>query len=338
MLSETTKNLSLLSFYNYNRCENHSFDKLLPNLHCKERAFYNKRLTPFNISVDRSTVKSTNFMSVLNINKLSGKVLVFGGVYSNLQALEQMQRIAGSRNISPENIICTGDIVGYCAQPEETVRAVMDWGIHSIAGNVEIQLREGETDCGCDFSEGGRCDVFSRNWYPFAQNALSPECIAWMKNLPEFIRFEIGNKQGLVVHGSYFGTSDFIFASTPWQEKARNFAETETNIVLAGHCGLPFHSIEDGKMWLNPGVIGMPANDGTTRVWYMLLEEKNGEVRFSHHSFTYDNKTAADLMEGNNLPREYAHTLRTGLWDNCEILPKAETELQGIKISLDLKD
>jgi hypothetical protein len=27
-----------------------------------------------------------------------------------------------------------------------------------------------------------------------------------------------------------------------------------------------------------PGVIGMPANDGNTAVWYMILDENDGEI------------------------------------------------------------
>jgi len=36
-----------------------------------------------------------------------------------------------------------------------------------------------------------------------------------------------------------------------------------------------------------------------------------------------------------NLSEEYAGTLITGIWDNCEILPDQETAMQGIKITLE---
>ena len=56
-----------------------------------------------------------------NIGELKDKVLLFGGVYSNLQALEAIAGIAKKEGIKSENCICTGDIIGYCAQPEETI-------------------------------------------------------------------------------------------------------------------------------------------------------------------------------------------------------------------------
>jgi len=274
-----------------------------------------------------------NSENSLDIGTLEGKVLVFGGVYSNLQTLEEMQRIASELGIAPSNIICTGDVVGYCAQPEECVQAVRDWGVHCIAGNVEIQLAEGQTDCGCEFDEGSRCDLFSLMWFPYAQGVLSPASIQWMTDLPEFIRFGYAGKRGIVVHGSFFKTADFIFASTPWEEKARNFAATQTEIILSGHCGLPFVDDRDGLHWLNAGVIGMPANDGTTRVWYMLMDDTDG-LSYAHHGYEYDHMLAAELMKDKPLPAPYAHTLTTGLWDNCDILPNQETASMGVRISL----
>lgn len=268
-----------------------------------------------------------------NIGKISGKVLVFGGAYSNLQALKKLMQIATDLSISSSNVINTGDVVGYCAQPEEVVQLNKAWGIHTIAGNVEVQLRENQLDCGCEFREGSRCDVFSSQWYPYSKSKLSEDSIEWMKTLPDFIHFEYLNLKGTVLHGSYFETAGYIFKSTKWFEKEKNFKATNSDLILAGHSGLPFNDLKGDKLWLNAGVIGMPANDGTARVWYLIMDtNEEGEMIYAHHSFTYNHEEASTLMLSNNLPKEYAKTLKTGLWDNCEILPDEETKLQGVRI------
>lgn len=263
--------------------------------------------------------------------EIKGRILVFGGVYSNFQALQCLKAYADHAGIPAQNIFCTGDIAGYCAQPEECVQLVKSWGIHCIAGNVELQLASGEEDCGCDFDEGSQCDVFSRQWYPFAQSKLSTDSIQWMKSLPEHLSFDYSGKKVLMVHGSYTGTSDFIFKSTPWEEKLKHFKATEADVILAGHCGLPFKDEKDGYHWINAGVIGMPANDGETSVWFMELNE---DFEINYHQLQYDYHTANQLMVKNKLPEAYAKTLLTGIWDNCEILPEIETAAQGRKIEL----
>jgi len=50
--------------------------------------------------------------------------LFFGGCYSNLEATQRMKEISDELGFSPSQICCTGDVVGYCADPEETVQLI----------------------------------------------------------------------------------------------------------------------------------------------------------------------------------------------------------------------
>ncbi|CAN0600592.1 unnamed protein product, partial [Ectocarpus sp. 12 AP-2014] len=239
---------------------------------------------------------------------------------------------AKDAGIAPENCISTGDITGYCAQPEETVQLFQKWGALSIAGNVELQLANDSEDCGCDFKSGSRCDDFSKMWFPYTKGHLSQQSLEWMHEIPEYISFDYGGKKVTVVHGNYGNTSEFIFKSNATESKENCFKETNSTIIIAGHCGLPFHQTLKENVWLNPGVIGMPANDGTPRVWYMILDIIDGEVTYAHHSFEYDAETAQKLMYKNHLPEAYGDTLTSGIWDNMEILPELEKMGQGIPI------
>lgn len=270
-----------------------------------------------------------------HIGEIKGKLLVFGGVYSNLQALIRLKEISEQLYILPSNIICTGDIVAYCAQPEECVQLIKEWEIHCIAGNVEIQLQEGADDCGCNFMEGSRCDTLSNKWYSYAQRQLSPSSIHWMKTLPDFIQFGYANKRGFILHGSFHDTSEFIFKSSTEKVFLDNFKDTNSNLILSGHCGLPFNHIDDNNnTWINAGVIGMPANNGNSKVWYTLLDDSEENLSFNHHDFAYNHTKTALLMKQEDLPVSYADTLFNGIWDNCDVLPMEETRNQGKEIIL----
>ena len=85
-------------------------------------------------------------------------LLVFGGPYSNLRALAALRQRAGELGIPASQTICTGDVVAYCAEPEETTPAIRDWGCHVIAGNCEEQLAAAAEDCACGFEPGTECD------------------------------------------------------------------------------------------------------------------------------------------------------------------------------------
>ncbi len=261
------------------------------------------------------------------------KLLLFGGIYSNLHALLALKSWAEQHNFTPDQIICTGDIGGYCAHPKAVYDTLERWNVHCIAGNVEIQLRNEEGDCGCDFDEDSRCDLFSRQWYPYVQEQVSTSNLDWMKKLPEHLALQTPMGTFHVVHGSYFNTSEFVFKSTPWEKKAKNLDALQSDGIIAGHCGLPFYDVQGDRFWINPGVIGMPANDGNNTVWFATLDFSQREMTVQYHTLAYDYLAAQQDMRTAKLPEAYAKTLSSGIWDNCDILPEEETAEQGLPLT-----
>jgi predicted phosphodiesterase len=260
-------------------------------------------------------------------------LLFFGGAYSNLQALLSLRAVAEERWIPPSSVICTGDAVAYCAQPVETIDAIRDWGIQLIAGNVELQLAAEQDHCGCNFVKGSVCDQLSAHWYSYANSRITAEQRAWIESLPTTLRLELGGRKIGVIHGSHANVSEFIFRSTPWERKAPNFASLDCDAIVGGHSGLPFMERNGDQLWANAGVIGMPANDGAPRGWYLLATERANNLEFSLHTFDYDAVRAVRLMEKKGLPCEYSSALRTGLWCNMDILPLKEQSQRGLPLT-----
>ncbi len=267
-----------------------------------------------------------------HLGTLQGPLLVFGGIYSNWHALQALYAMAQREGIPPERIICTGDVAGYCAFPDKCFHFLRDWGIHVILGNVEENLRDGRDDCGCGFGDDSRCDLFSRMWYPYAAAHTGEESLAYIRQLPAKLRFRYAEREVLVLHGRYAETAAFVWRSTDWAIKAQDLEAAGADMILAGHCGLPFVHTQDGKSWLNAGVIGMPANDGTTRVWYAILDDAAGEISHRFQPLEYDYAAARKAMLAQPLPKSYALTLKTGIWDNTEIMPSPEADAEGMAL------
>lgn len=263
---------------------------------------------------------------------MAGPILCFGGPYSNLQATQAMYRQATRLGIPPERTICTGDIVAYCANPNETARLLRDWGCHVIKGNVEESLANRADDCGCGFGDGTACDLLSRGWYAHTNTVISDDLRDWMAALPETLTFDFAGRRLRVVHGGVRETSRFLFASTPAEELAAELEAADASIVVAGHCGLPFSRQIGGALWFNPGVIGMPANDGTPDVWYGLLHLEDGRAAASHHRLTYDWQSAAQELQRLGTAPPYAEALGTGIWPSIDVLPDFERRATGRRI------
>lgn len=258
-------------------------------------------------------------------------LLVFGGPYSNLRALAALRERAAELGIPASRSICTGDVVAYCAEPEETAAAVRDWGCHVVAGNCEEQLAEGAADCACGFEEGTECDRLAKGWYPFANARMSRASRAWMAGLSKTLTFDLCGLRFRVIHGSVDVINRFVFASQR-DVIAQELERANADVVVSGHAGVPFIERVGKGIWFNPGVIGMPANDGTPGVWYGLIRADGTSISLSTHRLSYDHHGAAAAMRRSGHADGYARTLVTGLWPSLDVFPPAERAATGQKL------
>lgn len=269
----------------------------------------------------------------VRIVRPEGPLLVFGGSYSNLEATQAIIAEGHRRFISPDRVICTGDVVAYGADAAATTNLIRDFGCHVVMGNCEESLAAGAQDCGCGFPEDSACRRLADAWFGHAVREMTSELQSWMSALPRRIDVELGGWQLAVVHGSTSSINRFIFASTSAAAKAAELDLAGVDGVIGGHCGMPFTQTVGGRLWHNAGAIGMPANDGTPRVWYSILQAHDGMVSVDHRSLRYDHATAARKMRQAGLPEGYAEALETGLWPSCDVLPLDEIRERGTAIA-----
>jgi predicted phosphodiesterase len=272
-------------------------------------------------------------MELKCLGKITQKLLVFGGPYSNLAATRALQARADDLDIPAERIICSGDIVAYCAEPEQTVELIRQWGIHVVMGNCEEALAFNEPDCGCGFATDSSCSSLAITWYRYADRRVTVEQRRWMQDLPRSIEFELGAKVFKVLHGSLSSINEFVFASSDVPDKLAQISAAGVDAVIGGHCGIPFGQKLDSRFWLNAGVIGMPANDGGSHGWYMLIDPVAGGAQVSWHRLDYDHATSRRTTIAAGMA-EYAQALLDGRWPNIDILPAAESRQSGQPLNL----
>lgn len=273
-------------------------------------------------------------MTIRDLGALDGPVLVFGGPYGNLEATRALREVAAGHRIPASRVICTGDVVAYGADPQAVTDLVRDWGCAVVMGNCEESLAADAEDCGCNFNEGSACAVLSAQWFTATRRDLDMDSKRWMGSLPRRVDFTLAGMRLAAVHGMDSQIAGWVFASTPDEVKRAEIERTGAHGVVAGHCGVPFTDVVDGGLWHNSGALGMPANDGTPRVWYSVLTPTAEGISVVHHPLSYDHASAAAKMRESGYPREYAEALASGRWPSCDILPSSERGATGRPLSL----
>lgn len=250
-------------------------------------------------------------------------IAFLGGVYSNAPALAAA--LADARKRGVDAIYALGDFGGFGPHPDRVFPLLLEGGVECIQGNYEESLSSGAEDCGCGYTDP-RDNHFAALSYAYTAANTSPGWKAWMGNLPKTRRLDVNGRRALLVHGSPRRINEFLWESTspvPFLEKL--LADADADVLVCTHTGLPWQRrLPSGRLVVNAGALGRPANDGRRNVWYAVARF-DGDVGIEIVPVDYDCEGLAREMEEERLPPEFVETIRTGWWTTClEILPAKE--------------
>ncbi len=251
-------------------------------------------------------------------------IAVCGGVYSNHHALAAFLDESGRRGA--EAVYCLGDLGGFGPTPDRVWPLLERGSVRTIQGNYEQSLAGGAEDCNCGYTDP-RDNHFARLSYAYTARQSSAAFKRWMGGLPPRRRVRVGRHELLLVHGSPRRVNEFLFASTspvPFLEVLLD--QERADALLCTHTGLPWRRrLPSGRLAANVGVLGRPANDGSTAVRWAWLETGGNGLDVELVRLPYDHLALAREMRAEALPEEFVETILSGWWTTClEILPARE--------------
>jgi pyruvate-formate lyase-activating enzyme/predicted phosphodiesterase len=250
------------------------------------------------------------------------RIAVCGGVYSNPYALRAF--IDDARARGAEQLYCLGDLGGYGAEPDAVWPLLLDNDVVVVAGNYDVAIGRGDTDCGCGYTDP-RDNEFAQLMYDYTFAHTSPEYAAWMTTLPTERRFVLDGVDVHLVHGSTLALNDFWWESLDELQHRLRVQESGADLVMCTHSGLPWQKQVGETLVVNVGVLGRPANDGRREVWYALVDLVDGTPSAELVPLAYDWPAQAASMRAAGLPEAFVETVETGWWTTClEVVPPHE--------------
>jgi hypothetical protein len=203
-------------------------------------------------------------------------VLIAGGLYGNLLALDALQRLKEPQ----AKLIFNGDFNWFNVHPDGFAALNAEVLSHTaIRGNVETEIdsADGEAGCGCaypadvDQSEVERSNtIMSR----LNQAAASTSGVgSRLRALPMHLVAQVGDARIAIVHGDAWSLAgwefayDRLHAPDQSQRLRKLFADADVDIFASSHTCLPaLRKLDVGEKHcavINNGATGMPNFAGT---------------------------------------------------------------------------
>lgn len=242
---------------------------------------------------------------------MSKLIAILGDIHSNLEALEAV--LADCRSQGVTDFMCTGDVVGYNANPHECLEKVRELGCPVVMGNHDHYVSSRQNLL--DFNPHAAAVI---EW---TRGQLLPEEIEYLSSLPFFL-----TQAGIgLVHATMDNPEGFGYVFDHLQAEA-HFSHQVAPLCFHGHTHCPmiyekqmgavyridaqdFKLPIGRKYFINVGSVGQP-RDGDPRAAYALYDLAKRQVIFRR--VEYDIETAQAKIRKAGLPERLALRLEVG--------------------------
>lgn len=233
---------------------------------------------------------------------------VFADIHGNLEALQAATAYTQKQHLS--HFLILGDSIGYGVNPNECLEWALQYATYHVLGNHEAAILH--ENIRWEFTDWARVAI---DW---TAEKLHEGLAAKIKGLPYM---QIQDTLTLA-HGTIHVPERFDYLLDP-SEAHKSFLAMQTRVGFVGHSHIPCVFTEksqesrhlsegmlqlrkDERYLLNPGSIGQP-RDRDTRLSFGIFDAD--ELTFEIVRLPYDNKTAAQKIRKEGLPRFLADRL-----------------------------
>ncbi|MEC8826964.1 MAG: metallophosphoesterase family protein [Verrucomicrobiota bacterium] len=238
------------------------------------------------------------------------KYAIFGDIHANLEAFEAV--LADAEQQGCTDYVCTGDIVGYAADPNECLRIVRDMNCPVVKGN-----HDEEAILNTSLEGLNPLAKQAMEWTRAQLNEDEGNFLTNMKLVRQVADFTI-------VHATLDTPGSWTYVTNKFDAMA-SFSYQFTQLCFYGHTHTPRiyvrgDSIEPlqemevnlemgRKYFINVGSTGQP-RDGDWRAAYAVYDVENQNVEIRR--LDYNIRKAQDKIIDAGLPEMLAHRLSLG--------------------------
>jgi putative phosphoesterase len=232
-------------------------------------------------------------------------VAVITDIHANLPALHAA--LARIEELELDRVYCGGDLVGYGPHPNEVCALIEERGIPTIYGNYDYAIGRGLEDCGCAYPTQHERDLGQRS-VDWTLAHTSQHAKDFMRELPFDLRFDVGEHDVHLVHGSPRKVNEYLFEDKPASLYERLARAEQAGTLAFGHTHKPWVREYGDVLFVNCGSVGKP-KDGDPRGAFAIFRPSQGGLDVSIERVPYDAEAVAREVAAVGLPGEYAEKL-----------------------------
>jgi putative phosphoesterase len=236
------------------------------------------------------------------------KIGIFGDIHGNIEALKVAYN--ETRILKVDALYHLGDVGGYAPFVNEIVDFLVEHSIEGVQGNYDEAVGNDREHCGCK-AEGPLQEEMAHLSFTWTKNHASAASKAYMKNLPEEIKFNTNGKKVWLFHATPRKNNLYWHEDRPDKFFFEMAEKGESDLMIYGHTHKPYQKKMNGMLFVNAGSVGKP-KDGDPRACLTVIEIKPESATAEFIRLKYDVEKTATAIAASGLPIYFAERLRQG--------------------------
>lgn len=241
------------------------------------------------------------------------RLAVVGCAYGNLPALAACCDDAAAQGCGA--VLGAGDYLGFCGHGGEMVALVRARLAAAVAGNHEQAVVAGAAVCGCGHDDPAQERLSCAAAAPQA-DGVDDAARDWLAGLPHPLAVATPGGGVLLCHGSPAVVNAFLHREgLDRQQAGRWLVEAGCAVLACSHTGHPWvAALDAGRLAVNCGSAGRPADDGDPAVRYAIIDLGGAEPRAEIRRVAYDHTAWASQLRRDGREERFVAQLVEGRW------------------------
>ncbi len=183
------------------------------------------------------------------------RLAVLSDIHGNLHAL--LRVLSDVEGQGADAIACLGDVATLGPRPRDVSALVRERAQFTILGNHDAYL----LSPGLVDSHNGRGEGPLGEAVAWCREQVDGASLGWMRTFRERITIDLGRRELLLFHGSPESNLEELDAETRSARFGALAASYPADVMIGGHTHLQMGRKAYGRLFVNPGSVGLPFAD-----------------------------------------------------------------------------
>lgn len=236
------------------------------------------------------------------------KIAFFSDIHGNVTALKAAVDTLKSRDV--DLVVCLGDLVHYGPMPSEVISFIQNSEIECVQGNCDRTVARRRESTGEEY-ENPHWRNLAADFLSWTSDQLSNRQRRWLRQLPDELRFQVGKKTLLCVHGLPGAYAEGLPRDAAAEIYDAILTRSGASIVACGFTHAPSIIRRPNGLIINPGSVGggsIPSG-GTAMI---LSFPEEGEPEVETLEYTYLLKDIEAGYESAGMGKIFSRCLELG--------------------------